>query len=243
MVMCKLFFVSTASKESKSDSHSRAPRATEPSVPYPNDKFSSSYRNGRLLPEHVDLGLRLTVGEDVVQKPFLPSSQGSGHFPESSPYTEPASNAYFPASGSGAGGGGGDELGDPSYICSPHSTLIVVIVIILVLNVAMVAAFVIFYRFGQTLTISTRSSIKTIFCRQKRKYWSKRVGVSSPATVTTSSSSSSSSSTALPPPIPSRPSSSTSGVLFKSAYHAPSAGNSRAQSRINTSISSLPRRD
>ena len=31
-----------------------------------------------LLPEHVDLGLRLTVGEDVVQKPFLPSSQVNG---------------------------------------------------------------------------------------------------------------------------------------------------------------------
>ena len=54
----------------------------------------------QLIPEHVDLGLRLTVGEDVVQKPSLPSMQGAGgHFPESSPYTEPAFNAYFPATG------------------------------------------------------------------------------------------------------------------------------------------------
>ena len=37
---------------------------------------------GRLLPEHVDLGLRLTVGEDVLQKPFLESSLGDGKFPE-----------------------------------------------------------------------------------------------------------------------------------------------------------------
>ena len=38
--------------------------------------------SGRLLPEHVDLGLRLTVGEDVLQKPFLESSLGDGKFPE-----------------------------------------------------------------------------------------------------------------------------------------------------------------
>ena len=69
--------------------------------------------------------------------------QGSGHFPESAPYTEPASNAYFPAAENGGGGG---NYSDSAYICSPHSTLVVVIVIILVLNVAMVAAFVIFYR-------------------------------------------------------------------------------------------------
>lgn len=67
--------------------------------------------------------------------------QGSGHFPESAPYTEPASNAYFPAEN------GNGNYSDSAYICSPHSTLVVVIVIILVLNVAMVAAFVIFYRY------------------------------------------------------------------------------------------------
>ena len=69
--------------------------------------------------------------------------QGSGHFPESAPYTEPASNAYFPAAENGGG-----NYSDSAYICSPHSTLVVVIVIILVLNVAMVAAFVIFYRYS-----------------------------------------------------------------------------------------------
>ena len=59
--------------EAKSDESSdRSPRSTEPSIlPY-GGKFGSK---GNLLPEHVDLGLRLTVGEDVVQKPFLPSTQ------------------------------------------------------------------------------------------------------------------------------------------------------------------------
>ena len=71
--------------------------------------------------------------------------QGSGHFPESAPYTEPASNAYFPAEN------GNGNYSDSAYICSPHSTLVVVIVIILVLNVAMVAAFVIFYRYVMLL--------------------------------------------------------------------------------------------
>ena len=53
---------------------SRSIRATEPTIlPY-GGKFGSK---GNLLPEHVDLGLRLTVGEDVVQKPFLPSTQAS----------------------------------------------------------------------------------------------------------------------------------------------------------------------
>ena len=59
--------------EAKSDESSdRSPRSTEPSIlPY-GGKFGTK---GNLLPEHVDLGLRLTVGEDVVQKPFLPSTQ------------------------------------------------------------------------------------------------------------------------------------------------------------------------
>ena len=54
-------------------------------------------RSGRLLPEHVDLGLRLTVGENVLKKPFLESSHGNGHFPEMGAQTEPSPNAYFPS--------------------------------------------------------------------------------------------------------------------------------------------------
>ena len=49
------------------------------------------------IPEHVDLGLRLTVGEGALNKPFLRSTHGDGHFPEMSAQTEPSPNAYFPA--------------------------------------------------------------------------------------------------------------------------------------------------
>merc|ERR1719394_1327937 len=56
---------------------------------------TSQRRTGRLLPEHVDLGLRLTVGEMALKKPFLESSR---NFPEMSAQTEASpENAYFPA--------------------------------------------------------------------------------------------------------------------------------------------------
>ena len=66
----------------------------------------------KLLPDVVDLGLRLTVGEEELRKPFLASRNGDGHFPESSPYTEPASNAYYPAL-AGVGGGYTGSLASP----------------------------------------------------------------------------------------------------------------------------------
>lgn len=66
----------------------RVPRETEP--------LEKRGRRGRVLPEHVDLGLRLTVGEGVLKKPFLESTHGEGHFPEMSAQTEPSQNAYFP---------------------------------------------------------------------------------------------------------------------------------------------------
>ena len=47
----------------------------------------------------MDLGLRLTVGEGVLKKPFLESTHGEGHFPEMSAQTEPSQNAYFPKLG------------------------------------------------------------------------------------------------------------------------------------------------
>ena len=56
-----------------------------------------------LFLEHIDLGLRLTVGEDVLQKPFLQSKHGDGHFPEMSPRTEPAPSSYYPALAGGPG--------------------------------------------------------------------------------------------------------------------------------------------
>ncbi len=79
-----------------------------------NDKISRERRHSReprFLPEKVDLGLRLTVGEEVNQKPFLPSSLGEGHFPESSPYTstEP-------------GAGGGPNVNNAAYYPALNST-------------------------------------------------------------------------------------------------------------------------
>ena len=54
-------------------------------------------RRGKVLPEHIDLGLRLTVGEDVIQKPFLESKHGDGKFPEMQPHTEAAPSPYYPS--------------------------------------------------------------------------------------------------------------------------------------------------
>lgn len=189
------------------DPTSRTSRST-------NSENEDSQRSGKLLPDHVDLGLRLTVGEEVLQKPSFPSSMGGGHFPETSPYTEPGLNAYYPS----LANAGGAAVGDPALICSPPSSLIAVIVIILVLNVAMIAAFILFYR-------------------QKRKYWSKRVGASGMG----------------PPPLPTRPSSSppsttiqstsASGVMFKNPYEQPQGVTRQRIAGLHSSMNSLPRDD
>ena len=83
----------------------RVPRETEP--------LEKRGRRGRVLPEHVDLGLRLTVGEGVLKKPFLESTHGEGHFPEMSAQTEPSQNAYFPKL---AGLPGKQRVGDSKCI-------------------------------------------------------------------------------------------------------------------------------
>ncbi len=90
------------------------------------------------------------------------------------------------------------------------------IVVILVINVAMVAAFVLFYR-------------------KKRKYWSKRVGVSTPPP--------SNQSATAPPPIPTRPSSSHAGVILKSPYNQPQGVNRQRIQGLHNSMTSLPRGD
>ena len=69
-------------------------------------------RRGKLLPEHIDLGLRLTVGEDVIQKPFLESKHGDGKFPEMQPHTEAAPNPYYPS----APGSPGNYIDDLFHI-------------------------------------------------------------------------------------------------------------------------------
>ena len=46
------------------------------------------------------------------------------------------------------------DIGDPSYICSPQSTIIAAVIVVLLLNFSLVAGFVFFYRL-------------------KRKHWTK----------------------------------------------------------------------
>ena len=196
-----LYIISDTKAPAKKNLH-RAPRATSAT-------FAEKGRDGKMLPERVDLGLRLTVGEDVNQKPFLPNSQGSGHFPESSPYTEPALNAaYYPRQNVSFTNGA-----DSAYICGTPSSLIAVIVIILVINVAMIAAFLIFYR-------------------QKRKHWGKRVGVDNPPPPLPSRPASSMANA-----------SSTPGVMFKSPYNQPQGVNRQRISSLHSSMTSLPRGD
>ena len=95
------------------------------------------------------------------------------------------------------------------------------IVIILVINVALVAAFAIFYR-------------------QKRKYWSKRVDPGSSHQM---------SSSAPPPPLPSRPSSGASynsaGVMLKSQspYSQPQGVARQRIAGLHSSLASLPRNE
>ena len=96
------------------------------------------------------------------------------------------------------------------------------IVIILVLNVAMVAAFCIFYR-------------------NKKKYWSKRVGVAGTnGTIAQSAGA---------PPLPSRPNSSppnyatNPGVSYKNPYQQPQGVTRQRISSLHSSLASLPRGD
>ena len=49
------------------------------------------------------------------------------------------------------------DIGDPSYICSPQSTIIAAVIVVLLLNFGLVTAFIFFYR-------------------MKRKHWVKSTG-------------------------------------------------------------------
>ena len=53
---------------------------------------------GQLLPEHMLLGLRLTVGEDVLPKPHPPSKLGRGNFPDQKKRSKEEEN-YYPGAG------------------------------------------------------------------------------------------------------------------------------------------------
>ena len=49
-----------------------------------------------LLPDQLQLGLRLTVGEDQVARPHPPSRLGRGNFPEREE-TSPVTDQYYPS--------------------------------------------------------------------------------------------------------------------------------------------------
>ena len=143
-----------------------------------------------MLPEHVDLGLRLTVGEMALKKPFLESSR---NFPEMSAQTEASpENAYFPASPEA---GGDPSAGNPDYVCSPHNTLVASISTVVAMNVVLVVAFVVFYRY------------------QRRKWMKKGCFINPLANgIRPVSSRVHPTTVAAPPPLPSRPST-ASGAL------------------------------
>merc|ERR1719511_414125 len=121
--------------DGQNKTRSRVPRETE--------SLDSRMRSGRVLPEHVDLGLRLTVGEGILKKPFLQSTHGEGHFPEMSAQTEPSPNAYFPK----LAGLPVENGSNPEYVCSPHSTIISAVIIVVIMNIILITAFIVFYRY------------------------------------------------------------------------------------------------
>jgi len=153
----------------------------------------------RVLPEQLMLGLRLTVGEDQVAKPHPPSRLGRGNFPEREEQTAASQDNYYPAIAT-------YDIGDPSYICSPQSTIIAAVIVVLLLNFGLVTGFIFFYR-------------------MKRKHWVKSKEVEGPVPRRGD----------LPPPLPPHNNRhgtmySQTGhqdVMFKSAYDNTRARTSR----------------
>ncbi|XP_023323415.1 uncharacterized protein LOC111697594 [Eurytemora carolleeae] len=103
-------------------------------------KESSLPKN--LIPELTVLGLRLTVGEDQVVRPHPPSKSGTGKFGDQTPESVsafPDTDSYYPAFL-------GHELLDPSFVCSPQSTIIAIIIVVVFINTGLVVAGIFFYR-------------------------------------------------------------------------------------------------
>ena len=200
-------------------------------------------RTGRVLPEHVDLGLRLTVGEMALKKPFLESSR---NFPEMSAQTEASpDSAYFPSlAGFPATGGvlGDPRGGDPdSLICSPHGTLVASICTVVAMNILLIVAFVVFYRYQRRKWMKKGAFINPL--ANGIRPVSSRVH---PATVQ------------APPPLPSRPSTASGAlgpsppvynnsaisteVLYKDPYQAAAHVSRQRFSGLSaSSMTSLPR--
>jgi len=93
------------------------------------------------------------VGEDQVTKPLPPSQVGERRFPDQDPHG-PSMLPYYPGLGSAHNSLAQYDMGDPSYVCSPQSTIIAVLIVIGTLVLGLVTGFVFFYR-------------------MKRKHWSK----------------------------------------------------------------------
>ena len=82
------------------------------------------------------------------------------------------------------------ENGNPEYVCSPHSTIIAAVIIVVIMNVILITAFIVFYRYKR------QRWIKEVGGRGTLRPISARVH---PASI-------------APPPLPSRPST-ASGAL------------------------------
>ena len=178
------------------------------------------------------MGLRLTVGEMALKKPFLESSR---NFPEMSAQTEasPETNAYFPS----LAGFPSNPSGNPdNLVCSPHSTLVASICTVVAMNLVLIVAFVVFYRY------------------QRRKWMKKGFinplangirPVSSRVHPTTVA--------APPPPLPSRPSTASgalgpsppvynnSAISTEVLYKDPHVTRQRFSGLSASSMTSLPR--
>jgi len=145
-----------------------------------------------LLPDQLMLGLRLTVGEDQITKPHPPSRLGRGNFPERrNDQVHDEAEQYYPGSISTY------DIGDPSYICSPQSTIIAAAIVVLLLNFSLIAGFIFFYRL-------------------KRKTWSKTKEVEGTSRRQD-----------VPPPLPPHNSRHQGEVMYRNTYDKNSSRSTR----------------
>jgi hypothetical protein len=109
------------------------------------------------------------------------------------------------------------DFNDPSYVCSPQSTIIVSVIIVVVLNVGLIAAFIVFYRL-------------------QRKQWAKRSASVSPASSSQLLTIAGHTSTArvypTAPPLPSRPKTASGSLGGNPGMGPPPIHNSGASPNV-----------
>jgi len=129
-----------------------------PGTPSQESPSGISTLPGNLIPEQTVLGLRLTVGEDQIARPHPPSKTGHGHFPD--PPASPAApiDNYYPAFL------GYDRMSfsDPSYVCTPQSTIAAIVVVLVFLFSGLLLGAIFFYRLKRT---GWRKAIEADKCR------------------------------------------------------------------------------